>query len=55
MIEKAADSITKVSKGNMKDVSISIGDGKVKAAVGNIGVEYNPLNGQVKFGLSKKI
>ncbi len=55
VIEKAAKSITKVSKGNMKDVSIGLAKGKVKAAVGNIGVEYNPLNGQVKFGLSQSI
>tara|TARA_A100001015_G_scaffold26392_1_gene29596 strand:+ start:533 stop:823 length:291 start_codon:yes stop_codon:yes gene_type:complete len=52
VIEKAAESITKVSKGNMQDVSIGLAKGKVKAAVGHIGVEYDPSNGGVTVGLS---
>ena len=34
MIEKAAESITKVSKGNMKDVSIGVGEDKVNETYG---------------------
>jgi len=51
-IEKVAKTVTDISKGSLKDVSVGFESGKVKAAVGGIGVEYNPSNGGVKFGIS---
>jgi len=47
----AANEVTKSQKGLLKDVSIALNNGKVKAGIGNVVSEYNPSNGNVKFGI----
>jgi hypothetical protein len=52
-IQKLADDITR-DGGILKDVKLgySLNDKKVKAKVGFFGAEYDPSNGDVKFGVS---
>jgi hypothetical protein len=50
VIEGAAKTISDVSSGNLKDVSIGLEKGIIKASVGGFGVDYDPSNGQVMFG-----
>lgn len=52
-VEKVAKTITSISNGSLKDVNLGLKEGKINASVGSIGVEYDPSNGGVKFGLSK--
>lgn len=51
-VEKVAKTVSDISKGSLKDVTVGFKEGKVNASVGGIGVEYDPSNGGVKFGLS---
>lgn len=48
----AANEVTKSQDGLLKDVSISLDKGKVKAGIGNVVSEYDPSNGNVKFGIN---
>lgn len=48
----AANEVTKSQEGLLKDVSIALDKGKVKAGIGDVISEYDPSNGSVKFGVN---
>ena len=54
-IEYAADAVTSISKGDLKDVVLKYEGSKVKVGFKNVVVGYNPANGDLSLGYSKSL
>jgi hypothetical protein len=51
--EIAANEITKSQDGLLKDVSIALDEGKVKAGIGNIVSSYDPSNNRIELNINR--
>ena len=55
VIQQAAEAVTSISKGDLKDVSIKYEGGKVKVGFKNVVAGYNPTNGALSLEYSKSL
>lgn len=44
--------INKISEGSLKDVKLGVDTSGIKMKLGKTGVNYNPKDGSIKFGIS---
>lgn len=54
-IEYAADAVTSISKGELKDVVVKYEGSKVKIGFKNVVAGYNPTNGDLSIEYSKSL
>lgn len=54
-IESAADAVTSISKGELKDVIVKYEGNKFKVGFKNVVAGYNPANGDISLGYSKSL
>lgn len=55
VIQSAADAITSISQGDLKDVAIKYDGGKVKVGFKNVVAGYNPKDGSLSLEYSKSL
>lgn len=54
-IESAADAVTSISKGELKDIVVKYEGNKVKVGFKNVVAGYNPTNGDLSLEYSKSL
>jgi hypothetical protein len=55
VIQYAADAVTSISKGDLKDVVVKYEDSKIKVGFKNVIAGYNPKNGGLSLEYSKSL
>lgn len=50
-IENVARAVSDATHGDIKNLKIGYGENKINASLGGVKLQYDPSNGQVKFGI----